>query len=307
MSGENGVADQLGNLRDYSVSEGGKSGLVQPAAKPIIHSAKSLKELWPRRSPVTIANLTGKPGVDRLNCDGGAVIFPSSFTVIVGSIGRGQIPLMTWARYRSKQTVRFAPDGVMPVGVVPSGSVCPPPPTVGVGNNPNPVPDMGGAKVGSLNAVPLRIIPERGQGSENGIQPSMKQRSDVLHEDVLGSKFANETGVSEPEPGPVPRQPFTTTCDADVLAREAAAYGIDGNSIGSKPLAGEFSNVMVAGNLRPVLRQHAAAKGIDLAERDGLEPARPLQPEREAADAAEQVEQFEGRCHAPPFRTGAAL
>src|SRR3546814_5337907 len=70
-----------------------------------------------------MANLTGKPGVLWWNCEGGAVILPASFTVIVGSIGIGQIPFRTWARYCSNDTVRFCPAGVMPVGVVPGGSV----------------------------------------------------------------------------------------------------------------------------------------------------------------------------------------
>src|SRR3546814_1713352 len=93
-----------------------------------------------------MANLTGKPGVLWWNCEGGAVILPASFTVIVGSIGIGQIPFRTWARYCSNDTVRFCPAGVMPVGVVPGGSVCPPPPFVGVGKNPRAISDMGRAK-----------------------------------------------------------------------------------------------------------------------------------------------------------------
>jgi hypothetical protein len=38
-----------------------------------------------------------------------------------------------------------------------------------------------------------------------------------------------------------------------------------------------------------MFRQHAAAEGFDLAEGDGLKTARPLQPERKAADAGKQV------------------
>src|SRR3546814_14671479 len=129
------LAEQFRDLWDYGVSEGLEAKFVHPTPKPIIHSATVRKELWPRGFPAIMANLTGKPGVLWWNCEGGAVILPASFTVIVGSIGIGQIPFRTWARYCSTDPVRFCPAGVMPVGVVPGGSVCPPPPFVGVGKN----------------------------------------------------------------------------------------------------------------------------------------------------------------------------
>jgi hypothetical protein len=55
--------------------------------------------------------------------------------------------------------------------------------SVGVGNNPEPVPQVRGANVGSAYAVPFRIIPERGQVSENSLNPPSKQCCDVLHDD----------------------------------------------------------------------------------------------------------------------------
>jgi hypothetical protein len=39
-----------------------------------------------------------------------------------------------------------------------------------------------------------------------------------------------------------------------------------------------------------MLRQHAPAEWINLAERDRLEAARAFQPKTEAADAAEEIE-----------------
>lgn len=38
------------------------------------------------------------------------------------------------------------------------------------------VPEMRGANVGSVNAVPFRIVPERGQRPEYGVQPPNKKR-----------------------------------------------------------------------------------------------------------------------------------
>jgi hypothetical protein len=145
-----------------------------------------------------------------------------------------------------------------------------------------------GANVGSWYAMPFRIIPERGQGSENGIQPSRKQRADVLHEHKPGSKFANKTGVSEPKAAPFASKASALPREADVLTREAAADCVNGNSVCGEAFASKCFNVIVAGNLRPVLSQNLSRVWVDLAERDGLEPARALQAEVEAANAREK-------------------
>jgi hypothetical protein len=69
---------------------------------------------------------------------------------------------------------------------------------VGVGNNPYAVALMRGANGGSRYAMPFRIKPERGQVSENSLKSPSKQRCDVLHDDVAGSKLANNSGVLAP-------------------------------------------------------------------------------------------------------------
>jgi hypothetical protein len=74
------------------------------------------------------------------------------------------------------------------------------------------------------------------------------------------------------------------------LAGEAARNDIDGNSIGSKPCRGEFSNVIVAGHLGPVFRQNLPAEWFNFAEGNRFIAARALQTEREATDPAEEVE-----------------
>jgi hypothetical protein len=58
---------------------------------------------------------------------------------------------------------------------------------VGVGNDPDAVPPVRRTNGRSWNNVPLRVIPERGKIPENCFHPSMKQRCDVLHDDVAGS------------------------------------------------------------------------------------------------------------------------
>jgi hypothetical protein len=51
----------------------------------------------------------------------------------------------------------------------------------------HPVPDMRGTNGGSWYAMPLRIIPERGQRPENSVQPSSKQPCHVLQHNRSGS------------------------------------------------------------------------------------------------------------------------
>src|SRR5690348_493109 len=53
----------------------------------------------------------------------------------------------------------------------------------GVGNKPDPVASVRGAKGRSRYAVPLRVIPARGQVSENSAKPPSKESWDVLHDD----------------------------------------------------------------------------------------------------------------------------
>jgi hypothetical protein len=69
---------------------------------------------------------------------------------------------------------------------------------IGVGHNKHPVPYLGGANGLSRYAVPPCIIPERGQLSEYNVQPSIKQRWDVFHDDESRSKLANDAGKFEP-------------------------------------------------------------------------------------------------------------
>ena len=58
---------------------------------------------------------------------------------------------------------------------------------VHVGNNPHPVASVGSANGGSWYAIPCRVVPERGQVSENFSHPEIKQAWDVLHDDEAGS------------------------------------------------------------------------------------------------------------------------
>jgi len=58
-----------------------------------------------------------------------------------------------------------------------------------------------------------------------------------------------------------------------------------------KSVSVEVADVFIARHLWPVFRQHAAAKRIDLAERDGLKPG-PLKAKAEPANSRKQVKQL---------------
>lgn len=72
-------------------------------------------------------------------------------------------------------------------------------PAVGVGSNdPDSISTVRRANGSSRYAVPLRVIPERGQVSENLAVPSTKQSCDVLHDDESRSNVANDSGELNP-------------------------------------------------------------------------------------------------------------
>jgi hypothetical protein len=73
-----------------------------------------------------------------------------------------------------------------------------------MGDDPDPITEVRGADGRCRNAVPLRVIPERGQVPENLAERSAivdsQEVSDVLHEDEAGSKLANGSRELGPEP-----------------------------------------------------------------------------------------------------------
>jgi hypothetical protein len=97
----------------------------------------------------------------------------------------------------------------------------------GVGHEPDPVSTVRGANGRSRYAIPFRVIPARGQVSENSPESSSKESWDVLHDDVSGSKFANESSVLGPKTRACPVDPCSLACVGEVLAGEAAAEDVD--------------------------------------------------------------------------------
>jgi hypothetical protein len=111
--------------------------------------------------------------------------------------------------------------------------------------------------------MPLRIRPDLGQVPENNAQPSSAQRCHVLHDCVERSNHANGSKHFPPKAGTGAGNSGATASVGNVLAGEAA-----GDDISLTLLKDPRLDVVGAGHVRPVLCQHGAGGGVDLAEAD---------------------------------------
>jgi len=142
---------------------------------------------------------------------------------------------------------QFSRAHVLRLGVPAVGRLCSTVPSfcaepksvaVGVGYCPrcheDPITAVRGADGGSWDAIPSRIVPARGQVSENLSEPSRRESWRVFHEDVARSYLANHSRHLSPEPGAEPEiHPESAASHADVLAGEAAGDDVDVASPGS--------------------------------------------------------------------------
>jgi hypothetical protein len=296
--GEDRVADKLGDLRDYGVSEGLKS--VHPSGNPMSHSThRGFKVPSPElRTSGWLPSIfcifePGRPAASSFAVGVGHIFTATARGIppcaygferfdALSAVGAGQsLAIIDKSMFRPRFSSRSEPSAVR-LPFSPSDAL-------GVGNNPNPVASVRGTNGESWYAMPVRIIPERGQVSENRVQPSRKQRSDVLHDEDLGSKFANEADDFGPEPRTLASKACTRSGQTDVLAGEPAADDIDGNSIGSKSLCGKLPHVPIAGDIGPVLGEDAAGEVFDFAERDRLETACAFEAKAEPSNTREQI------------------
>lgn len=162
-----------------------------------------------------------------------------------------------------------------------------------VGNDPYSLARLGDANELAWEYLPFSIIPERGKPPENLVKSIPDEILDVFDNDDSRARFPDKAVVFEPQPTPVSSQSFldapSISGNRDILARKPTAYDINGNSVSSKSVGCEFSDVTIARHLGPVFRQYAAREFLNLAEGDRLKSARALKTERETADAAEQV------------------
>ncbi|GAB7511227.1 hypothetical protein Bwad006_00420 [Bilophila wadsworthia] len=148
--------------------------------------------------------------------------------------------------------------------------------TVGVGNKENPFPAMRGADRGRGKHFPFRIIPDRGQILQDGLNPCGEQPRHVFNDDISRPDFFNESRVFMPQPASFSRDAlsFPRCRQAHVLAREAPAQYIDRGQI--RPP--QFPDILIYGDARPVPPQYRTAKRIDLAK-EGVPHPGPFQAE----------------------------
>jgi hypothetical protein len=269
-AGQNGAANEFGDLRDYGVSEGVHS--VHPIGYPILASAQD-----GRTSPV-------ESGKSRRSMEGKSN--PRAEVSRIFAVRSGlHPPRKSWAHTVGSifAHLRLAFD---PPADVKRLNPC----AVGVGNDPDTISPMVGTKGGSWYAVPVRIIPDRGQVSENGSKPSTKQSCDVLHDEVSRSKLASQSGDFAPKAAARSFKACTGSSIADVLAGEPSADDIDGNSICAQSFAGKGSHVVVAGDVRPVLGEDAAGELFDFTEGDGLETACAFEAKAKPSNTGKEIE-----------------
>ena len=96
-----------------------------------------------------------------------------------------------------------------------------------VSSYPDPIALVRRTGVNSAQHTPSRIVPQRGQVSENTSKPARSEDWGVLHEHVSRSYFANDPSHVRPHPGSLAVDARALAGSADVLAREAARHDVN--------------------------------------------------------------------------------
>lgn len=148
---------------------------------------------------------------------------------------------------------------------------------------------MRGADGARRDAIPLRVVPERGQVtddfSEGGSPVGGEEVADVLHEDVARSKIANGPSEVRPEPARVVLGLFETG-DGDGLTGEPPGENIDSGHSSKIKLA----DVRVGRDTGAALGEDVGAERVDLDVPGDPEPGSfkaesdPADPGKEFAD-----------------------
>lgn len=155
--------------------------------------------------------------------------------------------------------------------------------TVGVGHEEDPIPNVRGTNEGRGDAIPLCIVPDRGQIPENSFKSPVSERWNVLHEDVTGSYLTDDSSVVRPESASGSSDSSPSSCPGNILARESTSENVDSGGVG------DTGNVAEVRDVRPVLGEDAGSVGIDLGEPSGTEPASPFKSKVDSPDSAEEA------------------
>ena len=106
----------------------------------------------------------------------------------------------------------------------------------------------------------------------------------VLNDDPSRLPFVDHASELVPQARAASSKALARSCAGHVLAREAAADEVNG----SESCGANGSDIFMALDLRPVLREHLATERVDLdLPAHGAEPG-PFEAEFQAADAREE-------------------
>jgi hypothetical protein len=155
-------------------------------------------------------------------------------------------------------------------------------------------------ELSSRQARPLRVIPCFGQVSENSSDrasvPALplpgEEGGHVLHDDVAGSKLANDPGELGPKTRAGAVDPGSSAGAAEVLTGEAAADEVDRVEV----VDPDLSHVLVSGGAGEVTGEDGSAVGVELDLPVDPHPG-PLEAEVESADPGKEAADI----HAPPL------
>lgn len=213
--------------------------------------------------------------------------------------------IAAWSRrslLRSRPLLRVSAAGLLPLCIVADGvghisTVCSnvglksgleAPPTLfarGVGHSPDPISPVRCTDGASWNNKRPAGVAFGFQVSQHVIETHADVPSNVFSNDPSGPEFSHEPHKFWPEVAVIIRALSLPGCGKG-LAWVSAANNVNWSNI----RAPQFPHVAVYRSFRPMLPQHLAREFLDFAECHGLETARPFQPEAEAADAAEKVQ-----------------
>ena len=139
--------------------------------------------------------------------------------------------------------------------------------------------------------MPFRIIPDRSEAPEAGIQSARAKGCDVFRDEERRPELVNDAEHFKPESAAFAVESRAFAGEADVLARESAANDVNAaDAVCRKPGASHRSNVIINRDVRPMLIEHAGGVIVLLTEGDSSKGTSSLQTKGKATNSAEKIE-----------------